>query len=120
MREIKFRAWDTVMKKYMRPWPEGFSLFGEVTCFDLLGQQFAEQKRNTLLSFNDLIIEQYTGLKDKNGREIYEGDIVIASWHWKSPHAIELPDDYYAFTEYAIDDEMTIIGNIHENPELLV
>jgi len=39
MREIKFRAWDKIAKKFMWPWPDGFHLLGETTCFDLIGQQ---------------------------------------------------------------------------------
>ena len=127
MRELKFRAWDTVTKKYFFPWPDGVVMFGETTCFDLMGQQLHEQGRDTILGLNDLVIEQFTGLKDKNGGEIYEGDILDAGWfnenvvvqfkqvngrweaHNDGPHT--LPAHKFSMS--------TIIGNIHENPELL-
>ena len=49
MREIKFRAWDKIAKKFMWPWPDGFHLLGETTCFDLIGQQLKERspEKNT-------------------------------------------------------------------------
>lgn len=74
----------------------------------------------------ELIIEQYTGLKDKNGKEIYEGDIIdynsdgqaIGYVHYNAPH-YELIDKegYTMFLKGA--PHQTIIGNIHGNPELL-
>lgn len=143
MREVKFRAWDTISNKFLYPWPKGFYLFGEVTCFDLLGQQLAEQGRDSLVGINDLIIEQFTGLPDKNGVDIYEGD-VLADWqdrilgtvefgrvgydgHWNGLSGFmysknrykDSKGDWYELEFYDSPQEVRVIGNIHENPELL-
>ena len=72
-------------------------------------------------------IEQYTGLKDKNGKEIYEGDILqiddhilgdfVVVWHnfgWKIKRSV----GYESLSVHKSED-CTVIGNIHENPELV-
>lgn len=119
MREIKFRAWDEDSKFMVEP---DFINNNGYACFS--------NWRGTAILSKDVM--QCTGLKDKNGKEIYEGDICLvhdlekevvevifrkdtASFEgflrgiktFKNPH-IELFGSYYE-----------IIGNIYENPELL-
>jgi hypothetical protein len=129
-RTIKFRAWDTVAKKYMRPWPEGFHLFGEVTCFDMICMELRERnpEQTALEKLNDIEIEQFTGLKDKNGvEEVYENDLMKDLLHiykvvWDVPNArfllIGVQEPKHQFKGHAIS-MLTKVGNIHENPELL-
>lgn len=137
-REIKFRAWDTVSKKFLDPWPEGFHVIGETTCFDLIGQQLKDMRpqQTTLELINGVEIMQYTGLKDKNGKEIWEGDWVKAErgeigdidflngrfcWSQGGAHWNIVYDDEHhnvkdeQFTECL---DLEVIGNVYETPSL--
>ena len=118
-REIKFRAWDIRWKRYIGlDGSDSFSVFGD----------------------EDFIVEQFTGLRDKNGKEIYEGDILSCEYYKKSRefnNFIIFSDGMFCFNpnkklhqvkrplrqslEYAgaANNQYEVVGNIHENPDLL-
>ncbi|WP_409174386.1 YopX family protein [Brevibacillus fortis] len=122
-REIKFRAWDRKQSKmvdmnHLRHHASGFRLLDEDREYEFM---------------------QFTGLRDKNGKEIYEGDILRypdaydSGSDWEetiSVGAIEWDTNQAQFTvtnRHSVDleclfediDETEVIGNVYENPELL-
>lgn len=111
MRELKFRAWDESL---------GRMVFSPTLEYRTDGQVFSRNfnKDGELV---ERPLMQYTGLKDQNGVEIYEGDIV--AWGWD----LSVVESVFYSTENAgyetetscLDSCMTVIGNIHQNPELL-
>lgn len=119
MREIKFRFFDKESKQLSR----GYTL-------DELKQIFSGATRNTgveaWFGFNwpTLIKSQFTGLKDKNGKEIFEGDILEK--YPKVRGKVIFDEDVGCFKviweelswDYVSGDK-EVIGNIYENPELL-
>ena len=122
MREIKFRAW-LVEEKTMYPWhSEFFYDTSPVTSYS----GSLEENENVLLM-------QYTGLKDKNGVEVYEGDIlkdecgfygvVKYGSHTDSDMREELTGFYIQVDDnqwhLGANCDYKVAGNIYENPELL-
>ena len=120
MRELKFRAWCKSEKKMI------YNIQNEFEERIELGMDcFSDYLKN-----DDFIVEQYTGLKDKNGKMIYEGDIVkMPDWavepKYKKVSFVKLSCGFEPFVNGCFEcvspdsEEVEVIGNIHENPELL-
>ncbi|CAH1855944.1 YopX family protein [Convivina praedatoris] len=133
MREIKFREWDETRAEFYGGEIPGMSYGVREDYDDMVGFRFAHEENS--FKGKKRLLEQYIGLVDKNGKEIYEGDIVkfdiligvpklgivvYEKYCFNIKGFYESGFDYptLAFSEY---DQMQfeVIGNIHENPELL-
>ena len=123
MREIKFRAWHKEEK-----------IIGEVLGIDILHKEIFFSNEDVdcyeYTDFKDVELMQYTGLKDKNNKEIYEGDI-LSDGNVKDLYKVIFENGSFRaefegdFEEYSFDlidvvaQGCKVVGNIYENPELL-
>ena len=111
MRQIKFRAWDKKVNKFDERFPRELKYFGEL---------------GFTLTSNDFEFSQFTGLLDKNGKEIYEGDEMWdgqrhgqIKWNDANCKFILEGDDFTFEMIDLKDKNFSVGGNIYENPELL-
>lgn len=135
-REFKFRTWDTINKTMV--WPEEIEFYSDNT-FRINGGWVCPG------SEEDYIVMQFTGLKDKNGREIWEGDILkeddcdslyelkfglgkmdggvykymgfyLDEINYKGPFDGQGDNEYWIGR---VKECFEVIGNVYENPDLL-
>lgn len=155
MRELKFRVWCKRTQEYHKPIDEeDYDADDEnywlQMCIDTNGRLYSIETTDEDTGFEYVgqdceiidgedakyfIIEQYTGLKDKNGKEIYEGDILGGIWesgfiswcekckqfqyHGAGIGCMACSGDVHWCEIVEDDGKLEVIGNIHENPELL-
>lgn len=131
MREIKFRAWEKSYKRMSKvteiKWKEEH-LYHQIFTQAIVNNKRIDDSYTYDFSgvSNGIVLMQFTGLKDKNGTDIYEGDIVncwggeCAFGVWEYSETIKILDirDMNKLT-IIFWEGIEIIGNIHDNPELL-
>ena len=122
--QTKFKVWDKLAQRMIYP-DKGYQ---QHYIIDLYGRFHNLQKGS---GGNDYVVIEYTGLKDKNGKEIYEGDIVkwgdlnyLVEWNdiaYKWQGRCPYYHRYHHPTTENFRDLMNgiVVGNIFENPELL-
>ena len=124
MKEIKFRVWDKDFKAFR---PKGTFTISDTGRVLLSEIEYP-------LPIEEVVIQQYIGLKDHKGQDIYEGDIVSYIWQ-DEEHSVanEVGEVYFEdgifyfdrANQFATNDHnfiepsIEVIGNIYQNPELL-
>ena len=124
MREIKFRAWvEFNFRKCQNRMAYGFPNFSPST------NGFLDNERGISYKLDKVKLMQFTGLKDQNGKEIYEGDILAEGkkkkiilgkvlWSEKEVCYILKRKDAWEVLDHVNEEYCEVIGNIYENPEL--
>lgn len=145
-RKIKFRVWDKY-KKQMYPISSiDYDIFSQEIRIIAVGHKngmctsYNKNHNSEKCDITALELMQYTGLHDKNGKELYEGDIVkitnknskvismkpiIADIEWSEEYltytliTTSVKDAFESLKDYLDEYDIEVIGNIYDNPELL-
>ncbi len=119
-REIKFRVWDNTIHSFVSQ--------------DTLKEIFGLDLFNISQNSKKYTIQQFTGVLDKNGKEIFEGDLIKNNSHNNEIceigyftdiyasfgyRGIDCKGDFYHLHSYKSGKDFEVIGNIFENPELI-
>lgn len=127
MRKIKFRAWDTLKDRMVQVC--GID-FGDDLPAVLHSKAKGEVTKSDTMIGARFLLSQFTGLKDKSGKEIYEGDVIEFTGRPNIRYVISFRDGAFGYEK---DDDFgmpanliavagcpwDVIGNIYENPEIL-
>jgi uncharacterized phage protein (TIGR01671 family) len=133
-REIKFRIWDKQQKKFHIDADWGISLQGSFIIGFASHDSWNHDKgyKINLTSQDNMVVQQYTGVQDKNKKDVYDGDILRNQLNGNYCYVRWACDMEYAGWSLARPDEpignlflnkhyknLEVVGNIFENPELL-
>ena len=118
MNNLKFRAWDKVNKEMLK-----------IDIIDFYSEEIMVLEDDSTMKFSDVELMQSTGLFDKNGVEIFDGDIVrnihtgsVGRVNWcvhNTGFFYYVEKDKKDYTVFRAKYNLEVIGNIYENKELL-
>jgi len=121
MREIKFRAWDKIAKRWR--YVSGLSWYKPITSLKGRSGVIVEMDDgcDQFIPIEDVELVQFTGLHDKNGKPIYEGDLL--SFNGQKPSgAVFFKEGSYWTSESVLGRAASmaeVIGNVYENSDLV-